>query len=413
MMQQYLGIKAEFPDMLLFYRMGDFYELFYDDARRAAELINITLTARGKSGGEPIPMAGVPYHAVDGYLAKIVNHGESVAICEQIGDPKTSKGPVKREVVRVITPGTLTDEALLDERRDNVLVAIAQISGNSGKRRIGLAWMDLSAGRFTVTELDDVEDTQSELERLDPAEILVAEGLESASWLPASANIRTMPPWHFDLQTATRALCTQFRSRDLSGFGCSDLPGAIQAAGCLLQYVQDTQRGALPHLESLTTEQHSAALLMDAPTRRNLELERSLAGRDEHTLAGIMDQCATTMGSRLLRRWLNRPLRDHAVLKSRHRALHALAASESDQLVEQLRQIGDLERILTRIALQSARPRDLAQLRNALRLLPELKRVIPDHESPLLASLRDNLGEHGTTVERLERALIERFAMAA
>jgi len=407
MMQQYLGIKAEFPDMLLFYRMGDFYELFYDDARRAAELINITLTARGKSGGEPIPMAGVPYHAVDGYLAKIVNHGESVAICEQIGDPKTSKGPVKREVVRVITPGTLTDEALLDERRDNVLVAIAQISGNSGKRRIGLAWMDLSAGRFTVTELDDVEDTQSELERLDPAEILVAEGLESASWLPASANIRTMPPWHFDLQTATRALCTQFRSRDLSGFGCSDLPGAIQAAGCLLQYVQDTQRGALPHLESLTTEQHSAALLMDAPTRRNLELERSLAGRDEHTLAGIMDQCATTMGSRLLRRWLNRPLRDHAVLKSRHRALHALAASESDQLVEQLRQIGDLERILTRIALQSARPRDLAQLRNALRLLPELKRVIPDHESPLLASLRDNLGEHGTTVERLERALIE------
>jgi DNA mismatch repair protein MutS len=406
MMQQYLRIKSECPDMLLFYRMGDFYELFYDDARRVAELVNITLTARGKSGGNPIPMAGVPYHAVDNYLAKIVRRGESVAICEQVGDPKTSKGPVEREVVRIITPGTLTDEALLDERRDNLLAAICA-TGSEEAPCFGLAWMDLSVGRFAVTQLEDLQDLQSELERLAPAEVLVQEALESAPWLPVAGQIRPMPPWHFDVETATRALCAQFKTRDLSGFGCAELPNAIQAAGCLLQYVKDTQRSSVPHIEAIKTEHHSDALLMDAATRRNLELERSLAGRDEHTLAGVMDHCATTMGSRLLRRRLNRPLRDHAALSKRYDALATLRDAGSDALNDQLDQIGDLERILTRIALQSARPRDLAQLRAALRLLPDLKHAITFDDSPLLDALRNDIGEHSKILQMLEQALIE------
>jgi len=406
MMRQYLRIKSEFPHMLLFYRMGDFYELFYDDARRAAELIDITLTARGKSGGEPIPMAGVPYHSVETYLAKIVRRGESVAICEQIGDPKTSTGPVERKVVRIITPGTLTDEALLDSSSDNLLVAILSVTGNAKTdARIGLAWMDLSAGRFSVTELDTQHDLQSELERLNPAEVLVEEGQETAAWITDGLKLRTMPPWHFDFDAATRSLCAQFGTRDLAGFGCADLSAAIGAAGCLLTYVKDTQRTALPHLEKLTTERHDDALLIDAATRRNLELEKSLAGRDEHTLAGIMDRCATAMGSRLLRRWLNRPLRDHAVLQSRYQALEAL--DSSDVLVEQLSQIGDLERILTRIALQSARPRDLAHLRTSLRLLPALRDAVANRDADLLTSLHESMGEHPQTLQRLEQALIE------
>jgi DNA mismatch repair protein MutS len=406
MMQQYLRIKAEFPHMLLFYRMGDFYELFFDDARRAAELIDITLTARGKSGGEPIPMAGVPYHSVETYLSKIVRRGESVALCEQIGDPKTSTGPVERQVVRIITPGTLTDEALLNSRSDNILAAIhIAKSGPNNSPRIGLAWMDLSAGRFSVTELESRDQLHSELERLNPAEILIEEGQESAAGAKDDRKIRAMPPWHFDCETATRSLCAQFGTQDLSGFGCADLHAAISAAGCLFNYVKDTQRTALPHLENLTTERSDDALFLDAATRRNLELENSLAGRDEHTVAGIMDHCATAMGSRMLRRWLNRPLRDHAVLRTRYQALETLNGAEN--LAEQLGQIGDLERILTRIALQSARPRDLAHLRNSLRLLPTLRDAVANCDASLLAALHEKMGEHPETLGRLENALIE------
>ncbi|MFW2405007.1 MAG: DNA mismatch repair protein MutS, partial [Gammaproteobacteria bacterium] len=402
MMQQYLRIKSEFPDMLVFYRMGDFYELFYEDARRAAELIDITLTARGKSGGEPIPMAGVPYHAVESYLARLVRKGESVAICEQIGDPKTSKGPVERKVVRVITPGTLTDEALLEARRDNVVAAIA-----TSKGRYGLAWMDLSAGRFRVTEVGNADDLAGELERLQPAELLIEETQTDANWLHGVLNTRAMPPWHFETDTATRLLCSQFGTQDLAGFGCADLTAAVDAAGCLLQYVRDTQRGALPHIESLQTEQFDDGLLIDAATRRNLELETGLAGRDEHTLAGIMDHCATTMGSRMLRRWLNRPIRDQHALRGRYRAIAALNEAHDESLIDSLRQIGDLERILTRVALESARPRDLAHLRTALRLLPNVRAALAACDSPLLAELVVDLGEHGETLDRLERALLE------
>jgi len=407
MMQQYLRIKSEFPDMLLFYRMGDFYELFFDDARRAAELIDITLTARGKSAGNPIPMAGVPYHAVEPYLARLVRRGESVAICEQIGpakstEAKTSKGPVERKVMRVITPGTLTDDALLEARRDNILAAVS-IDGS----RAGLAWMDLSVGRFHVTELDEPAELHSELERLSPAEILIDESLDRETWLADTDRCHDMPPWHFDRETAANGLCGQFGTKDLDGFGCADLTAAISAAGCLLQYVRDTQRSALPHIESLQPVRQSDALLIDAATRRNLELEHSLAGRETHTLAGIMDRCATTMGSRLLRRWLNRPIRDRDRLNRRFDALASFNATGIDTLRGALEQIGDLERILTRVALESARPRDLAHLRTALQLLPELQATLNECGTERTAALAAAMASHDATRARLESAINE------
>jgi DNA mismatch repair protein MutS len=397
-MAQYVRIKAEFPDMLLFYRMGDFYELFYEDARRAAKLLDITLTARGQSGGQPIPMAGVPYHAAESYLARLVRQGESVAICEQIGDPKAAKGPVERKVVRIVTPGTLTDEALLEARRDNLIAAVCR------GRATGLAWLELSAGRFCVTELAGEEELAGELERLKPAELLVLEGQEGG--LGGRPGLKARPPWHFDLDACTRLLCAQFGTRDLAGFGCEALPDAVRAAGGLLQYVRDTQRSALPHVEAIATEHRGDALLMDAATRRNLEIEASLSGQHEHTLAGVMDHCATTMGSRLLRRWLNRPLRDHAALNRRYQALESLRARGTEPLAQALRTIGDLERILARVALKSARPRDLAQLRLALQMLPDIRRELAAFDSPLLATLAGRLGEHVETRALLERAII-------
>ena len=400
MMQQYLRIKAEFPDTLLFYRMGDFYELFYEDARRAASLIDITLTSRGKSAGQAIPMAGVPYHAVESYLAKLLRQGESVAICEQVGDPATSKGPVAREVVRVLTPGTLTDEALLDSRRDNLIAALYR----SGERA-GLAWLELSSGRFSITELT-LTQIASELERLQIAELLVPENTGPYGLERFDSRLRELPPWQFDADTAQRELCEQFGTHNLDGFGCADLPLAIQAAGGLLQYVRDTQRSSLPHIDGLQVERADDSLLLDAVTRRNLEIDRSLAGREADTLAGIMDRCATTMGSRMLRRWLNRPLRDHTVLRRRYQAVEKLRATATPQLTELLGRVGDLERILTRIALLSARPRDLAQLRTALQLLPAIRQQLPD-DTPLLQSLGRRLADQPAIRQRLEQALVQ------
>jgi len=400
MMQQYLRIKAEFPDMLLFYRMGDFYELFYEDARRAAKLIDITLTARGKSAGSPIPMAGVPYHAAENYLARLIRQGESVAICEQVGDPATSKGPVERKVVRVLTPGTLTDDALLEARRDQLLVAACQRG-----ETVGLAWLDLSAGRFSVTELPSAEALDAELARLQPAELLLEEGATNLHPSGTGTRLRTMPPWHFELDSAHRILCEQFGTQDLAGFGCADLPAAVSAAGCLLAYVQDTQRGALPHLAGLQTELSTDALIMDAVTRRNLEIESNFGGQVEHTLAGIMDQCATPMGSRLLRRWLQRPLRDQSTLRDRYQAVGALENGQLEARAELLGQVGDLERILSRIALLSARPRDLAALRRALEVLPLLRASLPSG-APLIHQLDQAMGEHTEILNRLQAAVI-------
>ncbi len=387
--------------MLVFYRMGDFYELFYDDARRAAELIDITLTSRGKSNGEPIPMAGIPYHAADNYLVRLVRKGESVAIVEQIGDPKTSKGPVERKVMRIVTPGTLTDEALLDARTENLVAATYQDANG-----IGLAWLELSSGRFCVTEPESLAALEAELTRLNPAELLVEESLAESHSIAQRAGMKSVPPWHFEADTAHRSLCTQFGTKDLAGFGCEDLGSAICAAGALLGYVQNTQRMALPHLSGLSTERRSDALLMDSATRRNLELDQSLVGRHEHTLAGVLDHCATPMGSRLLRRWINRPIRDHAVLEQRYTAVGALF-SKGDELKELLRAIGDLERILSRIALGSARPKDLAQLRNALRQIPDLKAQLHIASADRLTQLARDMGDHTPTLNRLETAIIE------
>src|SRR5579862_4894063 len=284
MMQQYLRIKSQYPDILVFYRMGDFYELFYEDARRAAALLDITLTARGHSAGAPIPMAGVPFHAVDSYLARLVRKGESVAICEQLGDPKASKGPIERAVVRIITPGTVTDSALLEERRETLIGSLVREG-----ERFGLAWLDLAAGRFTVLESCGSAALAAELERLKPAEVLIEEADAASEPLLAAGALKRRPPWHFELASASRLLTDQLGTLDLRGFGADHLPLALRAAGALLQYVRDTQRSALPHIRALTVEERSDALLLDAATRRNLELDRNLAGEEQATLFAVID----------------------------------------------------------------------------------------------------------------------------
>src|SRR5579859_328143 len=414
MMQQYLRIKAQHPDVLLFYRMGDFYEMFYDDARRAAQLLDIALTQRGASAGAPIPMAGVPAVTLDSYLAKLVRKGQSVAICEQRGEPGKTKGPMEREVVRIVTPGTVTDEALLDERRDNLLASVCGAGG-----RYGLAWLDLSAGRFSVMELGGLAALEAEIERLRPAEILAPDGAQpalagsSGSGSGSGSGLQDRPwrlraPWHFDTESSSRALAEQFHTRDLAGFGCADKPLGVAAAGALLAYVRETQKASLTHLLSITTEERDAALIMDPATRRNLELDESLAGRPELTLAGVFDHTATAMGARLLRRWLHRPLRDHDALKLRYHAVATLIdGARHVALSELLRSIGDLERILARVALRSARPRDLAQLRTALSALPALRRQLAVLPSPLLEWLTSDLSEHHDECGLLKRAIVD------
>jgi len=402
MMRQYLRIKAEHPDVLLFYRMGDFYELFYDDARRAAKLIDITLTARGQSAGLPIPMAGVPVHAVESYLGRLVRQGQSVAICEQIGDPATSKGPVERKVVRVVTPGTLTDEGLLEDRRDTLIACV-----HPGRDGIGLAWLDLAGGRFRVTQLENMDGLAAELERLRPAECLANEEARLPAFVADLPGLRRRPPWHFDPDAARRLLCRQFGVQDLSGFGCEGMGLAVTAAGCLLQYVLDTQLNALPHLTGLSTESRDEALVLDAATRRNLELERSLSGRHEHTLAGVLDETVTAMGSRLLRRWINRPLRDRAVLSARYDAIDSLMnEADAEALRDTLAGVVDVERILARVALRSARPRDLAGLRDTLGVLPGLRERLAGLSSGRLEALARECGEHGAVRDLLERAIV-------
>ncbi len=399
-MQQYLRIKAQHPDALLFYRMGDFYELFFEDAKRAARLLDITLTARGQSGGQPIPMAGVPYHSAENYLARLVRRGESVAICEQIGDPAKSKGPVERQVVRIVTPGTVTDDAFLEERRDTLLAALCR-EGD----KFGLAWLELASGRFCVLEAAGDEALASEIERLRPAELLVP---EQAKPLALNTFVRQRPVWHFDLESATRLLCQQFGTRDLSGFGCDQRLIAVRAAGCLLQYVRDTQKGALPHLRGLRTEERSEAVLLDAATRRNLELDVSMSERPETTMAAVLDHTATAMGGRELRRWLHRPLRDRHPVELRLQAIGALIESgQYPVLHDLLRHVGDIERGLARVALKSARPRDLAQLRDALALLPALQSLLAPIDAPLLQQLAAQASTHPQIQSLLARAIIE------
>jgi DNA mismatch repair protein MutS len=404
MMQQYLRIKAEHPDILLFYRMGDFYELFFDDAREAAKLLDITLTARGRANGEPIPMAGVPYHAVDNYLARLLRKGMSVAICEQIGDPATSKGPVERKVMRIVTPGTVTDEALLEQGKESLVVALSLGADD----RFGIAMLDMSSGRFAVLQAQGEEALLSELQRLRPAELLMSEDADITPYQHRITSIKQRAPWHFDAVSAERELCNQFSTKDLGGFGCADLPLAISAAGCLLAYVKETQRSALPHIQALHTESREDCLILDASTRHNLELSESISGHQKNTLSAILDHTATPMGSRLLHRWIHRPLRCHKILKQRQESIESLLTSQTyAELHELLRGIGDIERILTRIALKSARPRDLAQLRNALAQLPALQTCLATQKSKHIKQLCQQISEHPKTLLLLTKAVIE------
>ena len=401
MMQQYLGLKSQHPDILLFYRMGDFYELFYDDAKKAAALLDISLTKRGQSAGTPIPMAGVPYHAVEGYLARLVQLGESVAICEQVGDPATSKGPVERKVVRIVTPGTVTDEALLNERQDNLLCAVTQLRG-----LYGLAQLDISSGRFLLNQVDNSDDLLALLQRLNPAELLYPEELQDIALLEKRKGARRRPVWEFELATAKRLLCQQFATKDLLSFGVDDAPVALMAAGCVMQYVKDTQRAALPHIRSIALERSQDNIILDAATRRNLELTQNLSGNYDNTLASVLDQCQTAMGSRLLKRWIHAPLRAQAQINARLDAVAELTA-EYLQLQPLLKQIGDIERIIARLALRSARPRDFARLRQALMQLPELAPELCSLQSPLLKQIASAAQPLPDYCQLLQQAIVE------
>jgi len=405
-MQQYLGIKADYPDMLVFYRMGDFYELFYDDAKKASRLLSITLTKRGKTGGNAIPMAGIPYHAAENYLAKLVKLGESVAICEQVGDPATTKGIVDRKVKRVVTPGTVTDEALLDERQDNFLAAIIQDSAN--KNHFGLAVLELSQGDFSVQQFDSLETIAAALERLRPSECLVIEDWKFPDELPKIKSLTRRPVWHFDLEASTRLLTSHFATNDLTCFGINDFPLAIASAGSLLQYVLDTQQAALPHITSIRLLHTSDEVIIDAATRRNLEIDHALSDNQNHTLTGLFNQTATPMGSRLLRRWLNRPLRDNNVIAARHTVIEELLeTSLYTPLHDHLNRIGDIERIVTRIALKTARPRDLTALRDSLSTLPEIAELLKQLKSPLVSTLAEQTQPQPELVSKLHKAIIE------
>lgn len=416
MIQQFLRIKAQQPDNLLFYRMGDFYELFFQDAADAAHLLDITLTARGAVNGKPIPMCGIPYHSLERYLARLVELGRSVAICEQIGDPATSKGPVERQVVRIVTPGTVSDEALLKERSDCILMSLT-IQEKDGKAHAGMAWMDISGGRFKVCEVIGINDMLAEVERIRPAELLVNEHMLLPQELEGRPGLRKRPVWEFDADTCYRQLISHFKTKDLRGFGCEDMPLAIQAAGCLLAYAMDTQRSGLPHIQRMNAEQPSDALILDAASRRNLELDRNLGGGSSNTLMSVIDCTSTAMGSRLLNRWLNRPLRNDGgaqrnILIDRQQVVSTLLQQYAyESLQPLLRQVGDIERILARVALRSARPRDMARLRDALTVLPALQGALSTigsrQDVRRLAELQNTVADYPALCATLQKALVE------
>lgn len=402
MMQQYLRIKSDYPDMLLFYRMGDFYELFFDDAKRASQLLDLTLTHRGQSADKPIPMAGLPYHAVENYLARLLKKGESVAICEQTGDPATSKGPVERKVVRIITPGTVTDEALLDAKKDNLLLAIHQ-----QKQKIGLAWVDLSGGRFHILELEEENQLLAELTRLQPAELLLPEASPLHDFC-SSFPVKIRPAWEFSAGSANKMVCNQFSVTDLSAFGERDHPIALIAAGALLTYLQTTQKQALPHLTSITLENSADYLQLDASTQRHLELFENVQGKSENCLLSVLDNTASTMGGRLLKRWLGRPLKQQYLIQQRQDAIKEIINIQQDTAIHSvLKQSCDVERIVSRIALKSARPRDLIALRNTLSLLPELHTSIQKNETTLIRQLKEYIRPFPILQKLLDSAIVE------
>ena len=405
MMRQYLAIKSDYPDTLLFYRMGDFYELFYEDAERAAKLLDITLTTRSKSAGVPIPMAGVPYHSLDQYLAKLVRQSVAVAICEQIGDPSTSKGPVERKVTRVITPGTLTEENLLADRRENNTAALFELNG-----RIGIATLEISSGRFNGFELDDLERLHGELVRMDAAEILLAENqtdlldpkaLDQATQTP-------IPDWYFETARANQVLCETLATRDLAAFGSDAFPLATRAAGALIQYIRDLHGNDIPHIRGIDYQYDDSTIIIDSVSRLNLEIERNRDGRTEHSLVNLFDRCASPMGARMLRRWFNNPIRDHDVLHARHDTVDWLIDNQRyENFAASLKSIGDMERILARVALKTARPRDLTRLREALAALPEIQSQLQDASASLLMSVRESVAPQPETFDLLNHAVVD------
>ncbi|KQQ96538.1 DNA mismatch repair protein MutS [Massilia sp. Leaf139] len=415
MMQQYLRIKADYPTMLVFYRMGDFYELFHEDAEKAARILGITLTARGTSGGNPIKMCGVPFHSLDGYLAKLVKLGESCAICEQIGDPATSKGPVERKVVRVVTPGTLTDSDLLPEKAERSLLAVCTVSARKSST-VGLAWLSLASGALRLMEFSGEERTvgarlAQELERISPAEILRADNGDLFEENPF-AHTQRVPDWHFDVVKGHKALLEQLGVATLTGFGADGLGAAFGAAGALLRYAQSTQGRGLQHVKSLAVESENEFIGLDAATRRNLELTETIRGQEAPTLFSLLDGCRTAMGSRMLRHWLHHAKRDQRVARSRHEAIEALAQGDAtSSLSATLDDVPDIERITTRIALLSVRPRDLASLRDGLKQLPALRQQVArcfiPGDSCLLRELHDAIDTPVPCLDLLERAVAE------
>ncbi|MDP5055291.1 MAG: DNA mismatch repair protein MutS [Marinomonas hwangdonensis] len=407
MMRQYFGLKSAHPNQLLFYRMGDFYELFYDDAKRAAQLLDITLTARGHSGGMPIPMAGIPFHAAENYIARLVRMGESVVIAEQTGDPATSKGPVERQIARIVTPGTISDEAFLEEKRENLLLSLAHQS-RKGLDVFGFSYLDMASGRFCLFEVDGHEALSSELQRLSPREILISEDFPARSTLKLEKGICELGPWHFDYDSSYRQLIQQFNTKDLSGFGCEALTAAIASAGALLQYAKDTQRSALPHIQAITVEHRDDSVLIDGATRRNLEIDINLTGGTTNTLVEVLDQCASPMGSRLLKRWLHTPVRDLNEIQARQQAVTELQQVQAyEPLRNPLKKVGDLERILSRVALRSARPRDLQRLRFALEAVPEINTLLASVKAERLSNLNQRIVAQPDITDTLTKALVE------
>lgn len=404
MMQQYLQIKSEYPDMLVFYRMGDFYELFFEDAHKASKLLDIGLTHRGKSNGKPIPMAGVPYHAAENYLAKIIQSGESVAICEQTGDVN-AKGPVKREVVRVLTPATLTEEGLLDEKTTAYLAAVVWEND-----RYALALCEIASGQFLGFNLSSKGALFEALSQWQPKELLIIDTI-GIDWEKDFSNLglitKRRPKLEFEFHHSERLLTTQFNVPNLAVLGCHQHPLIIQAAGAVLSYCHSTHKRTLPHLKPLQIQETNTTILMDPQTRLNLELTENIRGGKQHTLAWVIDHCGTTMGSRLLKKWLHQPIRAQQTLITRYDAISALQQEEIETLQDFFKPIGDMERILTRVALKSARPRDLSQLRNTLAVLPALQSALISVNSSLIHSLIQAFTIDPQILQTLEKAIVD------
>ncbi|MEE4243774.1 MAG: DNA mismatch repair protein MutS [Kangiellaceae bacterium] len=399
MMRQYLTMKSAHIDQLLFYRMGDFYELFYDDAIKAANLLDITLTKRGRSNGEPIPMAGVPFHAVDSYLSRLLKLGESVAICEQIGDPATSKGPVERKVVRILTPGTVSDESLLSSDSSQLLASVYHT-----KSAVGLSWLDLAGGRFWLTEFDSIEEAFNDVKRIAPAELLVSDKSKQ-NW--DIDCIRQLPDYYFDVEENRKGLCSKLNTQSLATFGCDHFNEAIAAAGAVLTYAEETQKAALPHVRQLIPFYQQECIRIDAASRKNLELTKNLGGGDDHTLLSVIDQTLNPMGHRLLKQWLHEPLANQAIVKRRHERVAKLVELDSQQLREALNRISDIERIATRIALGSARPRDLSRLNDSIKYVSEIKQFCRSSKADEISSLVAKLPELDDLAQRLTSAVVD------